>query len=60
MTLSFNEAEAFEDTENRNTGITVEQYKRKQKTGCFDKLPENVETYVVELELSDEEKKCTE
>ena len=58
MTLFFNEAEAFEDTENRNTEITVEQYKRKQKTGCFDKLPENVETYVVEHELSDEEKKC--
>lgn len=58
MTLFFNEAEAFEDTENRNTEITVEQYKRKQKSGCFDKLPENVETYVVEHELSDEDKKC--
>ena len=45
MTLFFNEAEAMEDTENRNTEITVEQYKRKQKTGCFDKLPENIETY---------------
>lgn len=58
MTLFFNEAEAFEDTENRNTEITVQQYKRKQRTGCFDKLPENVETYVVEYELSGEEKKC--
>ena len=47
MTLFFNEAEALEDTENRNAEITVEQYKRKQKTGCFDKLPENVETYTV-------------
>ena len=51
MTLFFNEAEALEDTENRNAEITVEQYKRKQKTGCFDKLPENVETYTVEHEL---------
>ena len=60
MTLFFNEAEALEDTENRNTEITVEQYKRKQKTGCFDKLPENVETYTVEHELSEEERKCPE
>ena len=60
MTLFFNEAEALEDTENRNAEITVEQYKRKQKTGCFDKLPENVETYTVEHELSEEERKCPE
>ena len=33
MTLFFNEAEALEDTENRNAEITVEQYKRKQKNG---------------------------
>ena len=58
MTLFFNEAEALEDTENRNTEITVEQYKRKQKTGCFDKLPENIETYTVEHELSEEERRC--
>ena len=60
MSLFFNEAEALEDTENRNTEITVEQYKRKQKTGCFDKLPENIETYTVEHELSEEERKCPE
>ena len=60
MSLFFNEAEALENTENRNTEITVEQYKRKQKTGCFDKLPENIETYTVEHELSEEERKCPE
>ena len=58
QSLFFNEAETLEDTENRNTEITVEQYKRKQKTGCFDKLPENIETYTVEHELSEEERKC--
>ena len=39
MSLFFNEAEALEDTENRNTEITVEQYKRKQKLDASTSSP---------------------
>ena len=60
ISLLFNEAEVIEDIESKTEEITVEKHTRRKKTGCFDKLPENVETYVVEHDLSEEEKKCPE
>ena len=60
ISLLFNEAEVIEDIESKTEEITVEQHTRRKKTGCFDKLPENAETYVVEHDLSEEEKKCPE
>lgn len=58
ISMFFNEAEALEDTEDKNQGTTVQQHTRKKKTGIFDKLPENVESYTVEHTLSEEERKC--
>ena len=60
ISLLFNEAEVIKDTESKTEEITVEKHTRRKKTGCFDKLPENVETYVVEHDLSEDEKKCPE
>ena len=60
ISLLFNEAELIEDIESKTEEITVEQHTRRKKTGCFDKLPENIETYVVEHDLGEEEKKCPE
>ena len=60
ISLLFNEAELIEDIESKTEEITVEKHTRRKKTGCFEKLPENVETYVVEHDLSEEEKKCPE
>ena len=60
ISLLFNEAEVIEDIESKTEEITVEQHTRRKKTGCFDKLPENIETYVVEHDLGEEEKKCPE
>ena len=60
ISLLFNEAELIEDVESKTAEITVEKHIRKKKCGCIDKLPENVETYTVEHELSDEERKCPE
>ena len=60
ISLLFNEAEVIEDIESKTEEITVEKHTRRKKTGCLEKLPENVETYVVEHDLSDEEKKCPE
>ena len=60
ISLLFNEAELIEDVESKTAEITVEKHTRKKKCGCIDKLPENVETYTVEHELSDEERKCPE
>ena len=56
ISLLFNEAELIEDVESKTAEITVEKHTRKKKCGCIDKLPENVETYTVEHELSDEER----
>jgi len=58
ISMFFNEAEALEDTEDKNQEITAQQHTRKKKTGIFDKLPENVESYTVEHTLSGEERKC--
>lgn len=60
ISLLFNEAEIIEDIESKTEEITVEKHTRRKKTGCIEKLPENVETYVVEHDLSEEEKKCPE
>ena len=58
ISLLFNEAELIEDIGNKTAETTVKEHTRKKKTGCFDKLPENIETYTVEHELSEEERKC--
>ena len=58
ISLLFNEAELIEDIESKPEEITVEKHTRKKKSGCIDKLPENVETYIVEHSLSEEERKC--
>ena len=60
ISLLFNEAELIEDIDEKPAETTVKELTRKEKTGCFDKLPENVETYTVEHELSEEERKCPE
>ena len=60
ISLLFNEAEVIEHIESKTEEITVEKHTRRKKTGCLEKLPENVETYVVEHDLSEEEKKCPE
>jgi len=60
ISLLFNEAELIEDIDEKSTETTVKEHTRKKKTGCFDKLPENIETYTVEHELSEEERKCPE
>ena len=60
ISLLFNEAELIEDIEEKSAETTVKEHTRKKKTGCFDKLPENIETYTVEHELSEEERKCPE
>ena len=60
ISLLFNEAELIEDIDEKPAETTVKEHTRKKKTGCFDKLPENVETYTVEHELSEEERKCPE
>ena len=60
ISLLFNEAELIKDIEDKPAETTVKEHTRKKKTGCFDKLPENVETYTVEHELSEEERKCPE
>ena len=60
ISLLFNEAELIDDIENKTTETTVKEHIRKKKTSCFDKLPENIETYTVEHELSEEERKCPE
>ena len=58
ISLLFNEAELIEDIDEKPAETTVKEHTRKKKTGCFDKLPENIETYTVEHELSEEERKC--
>ena len=60
ISLLFNEAELIEDIDEKPAETTVKEHTRKKKTGCFDKLPENIETYTVEHELSEEERKCPE
>ena len=60
ISLLFNEAELIKDIEDKPAETTVKEHTRKKKTGCFDKLPENIETYTVEHELSEEERKCPE
>ena len=60
ISLLFNEAELIEDIDEEPAETTVKEHTRKKKTSCFDKLPENVETYTVEHELSEEERKCPE
>ena len=60
ISLLFNEAELIGDIGNKTAETTVKEHTRKKKTGCFDKLPENIETYTVEHELSEEERKCPE
>ena len=51
ISLLFNEAELIKDIEDKPAETTVKEHTRKKKTGCFDKLPENIETYTVEHEL---------
>ena len=60
ISLLFNEAELIEDIDKKPTETTVKEHARKKKTSCFDKLPENMETYTVEHERSEEERKCPE
>ena len=60
ISLLFNEAELIEDIDEKPAETTVKEHTRKKKTGCFDKLPENIETYTVEHELSEEQRKCPE
>ena len=60
ISLLINEAELIKDIEEKSAETTVKEHTRKKKTGCFDKLPENVETYTVEHELSEEERRCPE
>ena len=60
ISLLFNEAELIEDINEKPAEMTVKEHVRKKKTGCFDKLPENIEVYTVEHELSEEERKCPE
>lgn len=60
ISLLFNEAELIEDIDEKPAETTVKERTRKKKIGCFDKLPKNIETYTVEHELSEEERKCPE
>ena len=60
ISLLFNEAELIEDIDEKPAETTVKEHTRKKKTGCFDKIPENIETYTVEHELSEEQRKCPE
>ena len=60
ISLLFNEAELIEDIDEKPVETTVKEHTRKKKKGCFDKLPENIETYTVKHELNEEERKCPE